>query len=67
MVLEAIKPGTLKGPNGDDQSRAVVQHLAVADGKQQTSGDSTDAKLRSVPWPTTASQPQPGGGERPVG
>jgi hypothetical protein len=43
MLLEAIKPGTLKGPNGDNLYLAVVQHLVVADGKRQTSGDSTDA------------------------
>jgi hypothetical protein len=46
MLLEAIKPGPLKGPNGDDTYLAVGQHLAVADGKQQTSGDSTDASAQ---------------------
>jgi hypothetical protein len=46
MLLEAIKPGTLKGPNGDDQYLAVVQHLAVVDGEQQISGDSTDASAQ---------------------
>jgi hypothetical protein len=28
MLLEAIKPGTLKGANGDDQYLAVVQRSA---------------------------------------
>jgi lysozyme len=46
MLLEAIRPGTLQGANGDDQYLAVVQHLAVADGKQQTSGDTTDASAQ---------------------
>ena len=41
MLLETIRPGTLKGANGDDQYLAVVQHLGVADGEQRTSGDST--------------------------
>jgi GH24 family phage-related lysozyme (muramidase) len=36
MLLEAIKPGTLKGPNGDDQYLAVVQRF----------GDSTDASAQ---------------------
>ena len=36
MLLEAIKPGTLKGPNGDDTYLAVVQRF----------GDSTDAKAQ---------------------
>ena len=34
MLLEAIKPGTLQGTNGDDQYLAVVQRF----------GDTTDAK-----------------------
>jgi len=34
MLLEAIKPGTLQGANGDDQYLAVVQRF----------GDTTDAK-----------------------
>jgi hypothetical protein len=46
MLLEALKPGTLPGANGDDAYLAVVQHLAVADGKQQTSGDTTDANAQ---------------------
>jgi hypothetical protein len=46
MLLEALKPGTLPGANGDDRYLAVVQHLAVADGKQQTSGDTTDANAQ---------------------
>jgi len=46
MPLEAIKPGTLQGPNGDDQYLAVVQHLVVGDGNRQTSGDSTDANAQ---------------------
>jgi hypothetical protein len=46
MLLEALKPGTLPGANGDDAFLAVVQHLAVADGKQQTSGDTTDAGVQ---------------------
>ncbi len=46
MLLEAIKPGTLKGANGDDQYLAVVQHLVVADGKRQTIGDTTDASAQ---------------------
>jgi GH24 family phage-related lysozyme (muramidase) len=46
MLLEAIKPGTLKGANGDDQYLAVVQHLALADGKQQTSGATTYARAQ---------------------
>jgi hypothetical protein len=46
MLLETIKPGTLKGPNGDDQYLAVVQHLVVGDGKRQTSGDTTDASAQ---------------------
>lgn len=36
MLLEAIKPGTLQGANGDDQYLAVVQR----------SGDSTDANAQ---------------------
>ena len=36
MLLEAIKPGTLKGPNGDDQYLAVVQRF----------GDSSDASAQ---------------------
>ena len=36
MLLEAIKPGTLKGANGDDQYLAVVQRF----------GDTTDAKAQ---------------------
>ena len=36
MLLEAIKPGTLKGANGDDQYLAVVQRF----------GDSTDASAQ---------------------
>jgi len=36
MLLEAIKPGTLKGPNGDDQYLAVVQRF----------GDTTDASAQ---------------------
>lgn len=36
MLLEAIKPGTLKGPNGDDQYLAVVQRF----------GDTTDANAQ---------------------
>ncbi len=36
MLLEAIKPGTLKGANGDDQYLAVVQR----------SGDTTDANAQ---------------------
>jgi len=36
MLLEAIKPGTLKGPNGDDQYLQVVQRF----------GDSTDANAQ---------------------
>ena len=46
MPLEAIKPGTLQGPNGDDQYLTVVQHLVVGDGNRQTSGDSTDANAQ---------------------
>jgi hypothetical protein len=46
MLLEAPKPGTLPGANGDDRYLAVVQHLAVADGKQQTIGDTTDANAQ---------------------
>ncbi|QNI79200.1 hypothetical protein SynRS9909_01212 [Synechococcus sp. RS9909] len=46
MLLEAIKPGTLKGANGDDQYLAVVQHLGVADDEQRTSGDTTDANAQ---------------------
>ena len=42
MLLEAFKPGTLQGANGDDQVPAVVQHLVVADGKPKTSGDTTE-------------------------
>jgi hypothetical protein len=40
MLLEAIKPGTLKGANGDDQYLAVVQRF----------GDTTDsnAQLRAL-------------------
>lgn len=50
MLLEAIKPGTLKGANGDDQYLAVVQQLVVVDGKQQINGDTTDAnsQLRAL-------------------
>ena len=36
MLLEAIKPGTLKGPNGDDTYLKVVQRF----------GDSTDASAQ---------------------
>jgi GH24 family phage-related lysozyme (muramidase) len=36
MLLEAIKPGTLKGANGDDQYLAVVQRF----------GDTTDASAQ---------------------
>ena len=36
MLLEAIKPGTLMGPNGDDQYLAVVQRF----------GDTTDASAQ---------------------
>jgi hypothetical protein len=36
MLLEAIKPGTLRGANGDDRYLAVVQRF----------GDSTDAKAQ---------------------
>ena len=36
MLLEAIKPGTLKGANGDDQYLAVVQRF----------GDTTDANAQ---------------------
>ena len=36
MLLEAIKPGTLKGANGDDQYLAVVQRF----------GDTTDANVQ---------------------
>ena len=36
MLLEAIKPGTLKGPNGDDQYLAVGQRF----------GDTTDASAQ---------------------
>ena len=36
MLLEALKPGTLKGPNGDDQYLAVVQRF----------GDTTDANAQ---------------------
>jgi GH24 family phage-related lysozyme (muramidase) len=36
MLLETIKPGTLKGPNGDDQYLAVVQRF----------GDTTDANAQ---------------------
>jgi GH24 family phage-related lysozyme (muramidase) len=36
MLLEAIKPGTLKGPNGDDQYLAVVQRF----------GDTTNANAQ---------------------
>jgi GH24 family phage-related lysozyme (muramidase) len=36
MLLESIKPGTLKGPNGDDTYLAVVQRF----------GDTTDAKAQ---------------------
>jgi diadenosine tetraphosphatase ApaH/serine/threonine PP2A family protein phosphatase len=46
MPLEVIKQGTLNGPNGDNLYLAVVQHLVVADGKRQTSGDSTDASAQ---------------------
>ncbi|MCS5691751.1 lysozyme [Cyanobium sp. FGCU-6] len=46
MLLEGIKPGTLKGANGDDQVLTVVQHLGVADGEQRTSGDTTDASAQ---------------------
>jgi len=46
MLLEAIKPGTLQGANGDDQYLAVVQHLGVVDGEQRTSGDTTDANAQ---------------------
>jgi GH24 family phage-related lysozyme (muramidase) len=46
MLLEAIKPGTLQGTNGDDQVLAVVQHLVVGDDKQLTSGDTTDANAQ---------------------
>ena len=34
MFLEAIKPGTLTGANGDDQYLVVVQHLVDGDGKR---------------------------------
>jgi GH24 family phage-related lysozyme (muramidase) len=42
MLLEALKPGTLKGANGDDQYLAVVQRL----------GDTTDAsaQLRALAY-----------------
>jgi hypothetical protein len=42
MLLEAIKPGTLKGANGDDQYLAVVQRF----------GDTTDAsaQLRALAY-----------------
>ena len=46
MLLEAIKPGTLKGANGDDQYLAVVQHLGVADGEQRTIGDTNDVSAQ---------------------
>jgi hypothetical protein len=46
MPLEVIKQGTLNGPNGDNLYLAVVQHLVVADGKRQTSGDSTDVSAQ---------------------
>ena len=36
MLLEALKPGTLKGGNGDDQVLAVVQRF----------GDTTDASAQ---------------------
>ncbi len=36
MLLEALKPGTLQGANGDDQYLAVVQHY----------GDTTDANAQ---------------------
>ena len=36
MLLETIKPGTLKGPNGDEQYLAVVQRF----------GDTTDASAQ---------------------
>ena len=50
MLLEAIKPGTLKGANGDDHYLVVVQNLGVADGEQRTSGDTThaSAQLRAL-------------------
>jgi hypothetical protein len=57
MILEALKPGTLPGANGDDAYLAVVQHLAVADGKQQTSGDTTDAGVQLQALALTASPP----------
>ena len=46
MLLEALKHGTLKGANGDDQALAVVQHLGVADDEQRTRGDTTDASTQ---------------------
>jgi hypothetical protein len=45
-LLEGLKPGTLPGANGEEADLAVVQHIAVADGKQQTSGDTTDAGVQ---------------------
>jgi hypothetical protein len=52
MLLEAIKPGKLKGANGDDQYLAVVQHLGVADDEQRISGDTTDtsAQIRALAY-----------------
>jgi hypothetical protein len=46
MLLEALRPGTLKGANGDDQYLAVVQRLGVADHEQRISGDTTDASAQ---------------------
>jgi hypothetical protein len=52
MLLEALRPGTLKGANGDDQYLAVVQRLGVADHEQRISGDTTDAsaQLRALAY-----------------